>query len=41
MTFAEVPRDYVLGTGAETTSSVSEPGPAASATAGHKPDHAH
>ena len=28
MTFAEVPRDYVLGTGAETTSSVSEPEPA-------------
>jgi copper chaperone NosL len=28
MRFAEVPRDYVLGTGAETTSSVSEPEPA-------------
>ena len=40
MTFAEVPRDYVLGTGAETTSSVSEPGPAVR-NAGHKPDHAH
>jgi copper chaperone NosL len=35
MRFAEVPRDYVLGTGAETTSSVSEPGPAVR-NAGHK-----
>ena len=35
MRFAEVPRDYVLGTGAETTSSVSEPEPAVR-NAGHK-----
>jgi copper chaperone NosL len=33
MRFAEVPRDYVLGTGAETTSSVPEP---AVRNAGHK-----
>ena len=35
MRFAEVPRDYVLGTGAETTSSVPEPEPAVR-NAGHK-----